>query len=49
MLAGEDGGLVAAKYLNKAAGADSLAVETGSNLAAEGYSVPSSCGLSSGL
>ena len=41
----EDAGLVAAKYLNMAAGADSLAVEAGCNLAAEGYSVSSSCGL----
>lgn len=49
MLAGKDGGLVAAKYLNKAAGAESLGVEAGCNLAAEGYSVPLSCGLSSGL
>ena len=41
----EDAGLVAAKYLNMAARADSLAEEAGCNLAAEGYSVPSSCGL----
>ena len=40
----EDAGLVAVKYLNMAAGADSLVVEAGCNLA-EGYSVSSSCGL----